>query len=149
MKRESTTVVTERPLRPEEMLDLVADPRHGAQALFVGVVRDLHEGRKVSAVTYDAFPPLAERELAAIAKEAEERWQARIAAGHRIGRLEVGESSVVIAAGSEHRAEAFEACRYVIEQIKLRLPVWKKEHGADGSARWLEGCALRGHPAFK
>jgi molybdopterin synthase catalytic subunit len=129
------------------MLDLVADPRHGAQALFVGVVRDLHEGRRVAAVTYDAFPPLAERELAAIAKEAEGRFQARIAAGHRIGRLEVGESSVVIAAGSEHRAEAFEACRYVIEQIKKRLPVWKKEHGADGSARWLDGCALRGHAA--
>ena len=139
----NTTVVTERPIRPEEMLDLISDPRHGAQALFVGVVRERHEGRKVAAVTYDAFPPLAERELASIAAEAAQRWPVRIAAGHRIGKIVVGESSVVIAAGSEHRAEAFEACRFVIEEIKKRLPVWKKEHDEDGTERWLDGCALR------
>jgi molybdopterin synthase catalytic subunit len=140
--RTNTTVVTERPIRPEEMLDLISSPSHGAQALFVGVVRERHEGRKVAAVTYDAFPPLAERVLEAIAQEAAAKWPVRIAAGHRIGKILVGESSVVIAAGSEHRAEAFEACRFVIEEIKKRLPVWKKEHDEDGSERWLEGCAL-------
>lgn len=142
MTPSNRTIVTERPLRPEEMLDLTAAPAHGAQALFVGVVRDLHEGRAVVAVTYDAFPPLAEKILAEIAAEASARWPARIAAGHRIGRLDVGQASVVIAVGSEHRDAAFEACRFVIEQIKARLPVWKKEHGADGSQRWLKGCAL-------
>lgn len=139
-----TTVVTERPLRPEEMLDLVSAPGHGAQSLFMGVIRDHHEGRAVLAVTYDAFAPLAERVLAEIAEEASKRWKARVAAGHRLGRLEIGDASVVIAAGCAHRAEAFEACRYVIEQIKTRLPVWKKEHYEGGQARWLDGCALQG-----
>jgi molybdopterin synthase catalytic subunit len=142
MKSQNATVVSDRPLRPEELLNMVADPRHGAQALFVGVVRERHEGRAVKAVTYDAFPPLAEKVLADIAGEASKKWPVRIAAFHRIGKLEVGEASVIIAAGSEHRAEAFEACRFVIEQIKKRLPVWKLEHDSDGTKRWLEGCAL-------
>ncbi len=139
-----TTIVTERPLRPEELLALVSAPGHGAQDLFVGAVRDLHEGKRVEAVSYDAFIPLAEKTLAGIAAEAEERFGAKVAAAHRVGRLEVGEASVVIAAGAPHRAEAFEACRYVIEQIKVRLPVWKQEHYADGSKSWLEGCRLHG-----
>lgn len=142
--RENTTVVTERPLRPEEMLDLSTSPSHGAQALFLGTIRDEHEGKAVRAVTYDAFPPLAEKVLAEIAAEASKKWNARIAAAHRMGRLEVGDISVIVAAGCAHRAEAFEACRFVIEQIKARLPVWKKEHYTDGQSRWLEGCAL--HP---
>jgi molybdopterin synthase catalytic subunit len=147
MKPAATAFVTERPLRPEEMHDLASSPEHGALSLFIGVVRERHEGRAVAAMTYDAFAPLAEKELARIAEEACARWSARVAVGHRIGRLEVGESSVVIAAGCAHRAEAFDACRFVIEQIKARLPVWKKEHGVDGSVRWLEGCAL--HPGNK
>ena len=143
MKAVNVCVVTERPLRPEEMLDIVSDPHHGAQALFIGVVRARHEGRVVSSVTYDAFAPLAEKVLGEISAEASKRFSARIAVGHRLGTLDVGETSVIVAAGSEHRGEAFDACRFVIEQIKTRLPVWKKEHGSDGSQRWLDGCALR------
>lgn len=138
------TIITERPLRVEELLELCAASGHGAQALFVGVVRDNHEGRRVEGVTYDCFAPLAEKMLAAIADEAHAKFGAKIAAAHRIGRLAVGEASVVIAAGTPHRAEAFDACRFVIEQIKARLPVWKQEHYVDGSAQWLDGCKL--HP---
>lgn len=138
-----TVVVTERPLRPEEMLDLSSAPDLGGQALFVGVVRDHHEGRAVTAVTYDCFVPLAEKILADIVHEAATKWKARLACGHRTGRLEVGETSVIVAAGCEHRAEAFEACRYVIDELKKRLPVWKKEHYPDAPDRWLDGCRLK------
>src|SRR5438105_2970284 len=85
------------------------------------------DARRVPAVSYDCFAPLAEKELARIAASAERRWPVRVAAAHRVGRLTVGELSVAVAAGSAHRAEAFEACRFVIDEIKHRLPVWKKE----------------------
>ena len=140
------TSISERPVRPEELLDLVSANAHGAQSLFLGVVRDEHEGRRVTAVTYEAFAPLAEKALAEIVAEAESRWPVQVAAAHRLGRLAIGEASVGIAAGSPHRAEAFEACRFVIEEIKRRLPVWKKEHYSDGESRWLSGCALGNRP---
>ena len=136
------TRVTLRPLRPAALAAAVASRRHGACAAFVGVVRAVHAGRRVKAVSYDAFTPLAEKELARIAAEAARRWPAAVAAEHRLGRLRVGEASVAIAAASAHRAEAFEACRYVIEEIKRRLPVWKKEHYVRGKSRWLAGCSL-------
>lgn len=136
------TSVTEAVLRPDELAMLVAASGHGAEAMFVGVVRDHHEGRDVRAVTYDAFRPLAARTLRQICEEAAQKWPASVACSHRIGRLEVGEASVAIAAGSAHRAEAFEACRYVIEEIKKRLPVWKKEHYVGGDSAWTAGCAL-------
>jgi molybdopterin synthase catalytic subunit len=93
-------------------------------------------------MTYDGFEPLAAKVLQEIASEAQARWRVRVAAAHRLGRLEVGEASVAVACGSAHRAEAFEACRYVVEEIKRRLPIWKKEHFADGRSEWLEGHAL-------
>lgn len=134
--------VTDHPIRPEELLYLVAKPGHGATNLFTGAVRDHHEGRVVRAVTYDCFRPLAEKVLAAIAEEAASKFKAHVAVAHRVGRLDVGEISVAIAAGSAHRGEAFAASREVIEQIKVRLPVWKKEHYVDGDGAWLDGCAL-------
>lgn len=135
--------ITERPLRPEELVEAVAtSAADGAVASFLGVVRDHHDGKAVVAVTYDAFKPLAEKVLGAIAAEASGKFRARVAVMHRVGRLERREASVAIACACEHRAEAFDACRYVIEQIKLRLPVFKKEHYADGPAAWLAGCSL-------
>lgn len=136
------TVITKAPLDLAALCRAVSSPKHGAAASFVGVVRSPHAGRIVKAVTYDCFAPLAEKELARIAARAEKRWPARVAVAHRVGRLRVGEASVAIAAGSAHRAEAFESCRYVLEEIKHRLPVWKKEHYAKGDGRWLPGCAL-------
>ena len=138
--------VTDHPIRPEELLDLVARPGHGATNLFTGAVRDHHEGRAVRAVTYDCFRPLAEKVLAELAAEAALKHSALIAVAHRVGRLEVGEISVAIAAGSAHRGAAFEASREVIEAIKVRLPVWKKEHYVDGDGAWLAGCALAAKP---
>ena len=101
------------------------------------------DGRAVEAVTYDAFEPLALKVLGEIAEEAARRFGARVAVEHRVGRLAVGEASLAIAAGAKHRGEAFDACRFALEEIKRRLPVWKQEHYAGGEAAWLEGCALR------
>jgi len=136
-------IVTKSRLDPAALDRAVTSRKHGAVASFVGTVRSPHAGRVVTAVSYDCFAPLAEKELARIKSAAERRWPVTVAVAHRTGRLKVGEASVAIAAGSGHRAEAFEACRFVIEEIKHRLPVWKKEHYAKGEGRWLPGCALR------
>lgn len=136
--------LTDLPIRSADLAACVAEHGCGAQALFVGAVRDKNEGRAVTAVTYDAFRPLALKVLQDIAREARERWGARVAVVHRLGRLEVGDASVAVAAAAPHRAEAFAACRFVIDGIKVRLPVWKKEHYAEGEGRWLEGCSLSG-----
>lgn len=142
-----------------EALDLgplhafASGPGHGALASFVGVVRDCHEGRAVTGVTYDAFEPLAAGELAAIAEEAAARFGARVAVEHRVGALEVGEASLAIVAGAPHRGPALDACRWALEEVKRRVPVWKQEHHAGGPSRWLDGCPLaaRGgeHPGGK
>ncbi|MDD5304729.1 MAG: molybdenum cofactor biosynthesis protein MoaE [Elusimicrobia bacterium] len=137
------TRVTKSRLDPAALCRAVSSPKRGAVASFVGTVRSPHAGRRVAAVTYDCFVPLAGKQLARIAAAAERRWPVRVAVEHRIGRLSVGEASVAIAAGSGHRAEAFDACRFVIEEIKRLVPVWKKEHYAAGDGRWLAGCALR------
>ncbi len=137
------TSITRSRLDPAELGRAVSSPKHGAIASFLGVVRSPHAGRRVAAVSYDCFLPLAEKELARIAAKAEKRWLVRVAVAHRIGRLKVGAASVAIAAGSAHRAQACAACRFVLEEIKLRLPIWKKEHGIKDDARWLTGCALR------
>jgi molybdopterin synthase catalytic subunit len=141
------TKITTRPLDLQALFDEVRDPAHGGQASFVGTVRDNHEGHKVLAVSYEAFEPLAEKILADIAREAGRRHNATVAAAHRLGKLAVGEASVAVAASSMHRAEAFAACREVIEEIKKRLPVWKKEHYEGGESSWLSGCALSATPA--
>ncbi|MBI5247630.1 MAG: molybdenum cofactor biosynthesis protein MoaE [Elusimicrobia bacterium] len=137
------TRITKAPLDLARLCRATASPAHGASASFVGVVRAVHAGRRVKAVSYDCFVPLAEKELARIAAEARRRWPVTVAVEHRVGRLAVGEASVAIAAGSAHRAEAFEACRFVLEEIKHRLPVWKKEHYVRGDGRWLPGCSLK------
>ena len=120
----------------------VSSPRHGAVSTFVGVVRAVHAGRRVKGIDYDCFAPLAEKELGRILKEAEKRWPTKVEARHRIGKLLVGEASVAVAAGAMHRPAAFEACRWAIDEIKRRLPVWKKERYVRGEGRWLPGCAL-------
>jgi molybdopterin synthase catalytic subunit len=136
------TRITAAPLAPDALSRAVLTPKRGALTAFTGVVRSVHAGRRVRAVSYDCFVPLAERTLAAIAREAGRRWPVTVAAAHRTGRLRVGQASVAIAVGSTHRDEGFAACRFVIEEIKTRLPVWKKEHYASGDGRWLAGCAL-------
>lgn len=120
----------------------VSSPKHGAVSTFVGVVRAVHAGRRVKGIDYDCFSPLAEKELARILAAAAKKWPVQVEAAHRIGALKVGEASVAVAAGSMHRPEAFAACRWVIDEIKTRLPVWKKEKYLKGEGRWLPGCTL-------
>ena len=112
----------------------VARDGHGALVTFVGRARDrADDGREVVRLVYEAFEPMAASVLAEIAREAEERWGAVVAVVHRVGEVRIGEAAVVIVAAAAHRAEAYEANRFVIEAIKERLPVWKREQFPDGS----------------
>lgn len=120
---------------------------YGAVAQFVGIVRNHNHDRLVKAVEYDIFAPLAQRVLEEICHEAKKQWgeKSYIYAAHRYGKLTVGEASVAIVAATPHREEAFAACRYVIEQIKLRAPIWKKEHYDSGESEWVKGHSLCQH----
>jgi molybdopterin synthase catalytic subunit len=124
---------------PIELAALQAPARSdGALCVFVGVVRDNHQGRAVSRLEYEAYEEMALGEMRAIEQEARARWPlGDIRIVHRLGGLEIGEASVAVAVVSPHRAEAFEACRYAIDTLKKTVPIWKKEFYADGSA-WIE-----------
>ena len=129
--------VSYAPLDVAKDYAFVANPAAGAIDMFVGTVRNSFNGRGVFRMEYHGYPDMAEKILEEIAGEAVRRWSLRrISIRHRLGLLELGEASVVIAVSSEHRAEAFEACRFVIEEIKRDLPVWKKEFFADGDISW-------------
>lgn len=126
------------PIDPASVIAAVTRSGNGGIAVFVGNVRDNVDGRPVVALDYLAYRPMAEREMAAIVAEAGAlAGGVDVAAVHRVGTLVVGDVAVVIAAGHAHRAAAFEACRYVIEEIKKRVPVWKAEHYADGAEAWV------------
>lgn len=113
----------------------VADDRHGASLLFLGVTRDHHDGRAVLRLEYEAYVPMAEAALEAIADEVRAAWPgAKVAIVHRLGVVPTGEISVVIAVSTAHRDAAYAASRYAIEALKARVPIWKKEIYADGSA---------------
>ncbi len=130
---------------PAEVLARVGSDRDGATVLFLGVVRDHADDRPVSGMRYDAYQEMAGEVLRTIAEEAAERSGTdRVAVVHRFGELAIGEVSVAIAVSSPHRAEAYEASRYVIEELKERLPVWKKEHYVDGVSEWVEGTVPPG-----
>ncbi|MGB1656805.1 MAG: molybdenum cofactor biosynthesis protein MoaE [Longimicrobiales bacterium] len=130
---------------PVDVLSRVGSDEDGAALLFVGVVRNHADGRPVSGMRYDAYAEMARKELASIAHEAAQRLGTdRVAVEHRTGELSIGDVSVAIAVSSPHRAESFDAARYVIEEIKKRLPVWKKEHYDDGSDGWVEGTVPPG-----
>ncbi|HEX9166006.1 MAG TPA: molybdenum cofactor biosynthesis protein MoaE [Gemmatimonadales bacterium] len=132
------------PLVPEALVREVERPEYGAVSTFLGVVRDHHAGRRVTGLEYQAYGPMAEAECHRIVAEAERRWPCRVALRHRVGALAIGEAAVVIAVGSGHRAEAFEACRYVIEELKQRVPIWKRESYADGTEAWVDPTAPGG-----
>ncbi len=131
-------LLTDQPLDLGALVTEVSGPGRGGIASFLGLVRDHHEGRAVVRLEYSAYGPMAEAEAAVIVAEAEQRWPVRVAARHRLGTLEVGQAAVVVAAAGAHRAEAFDACRYVIEELKRRVPIWKKEFFADGTTGWVE-----------
>jgi molybdopterin synthase catalytic subunit len=132
--------VTSQPLDSEALVARVNANGDGAVVTFAGLVRDHNQGRQVQFLEYEAYEPLAIRALQRIVDEAHELWPgARVAVHHRLGRLDIGEASIVIAAASAHRADAFAACRYTIERVKQIVPIWKREH-FDGGDIWLEGA---------
>ena|SRR5437879_10297837 len=121
------------------LVQAISHPEVGGIVTFQGVVRNHARGKRVRYLEYDAYPEMAEQHMAAIAAEVERRWQTdRIALVHRIGRLEIGDCSVVVAVACPHRAEAFDACRYAIDTLKASVPIWKKEVAEDGE-EWVEG----------
>jgi molybdopterin synthase catalytic subunit len=137
------TRITAELLREDELRAFVGTRASGAVVTFAGVVRDHHEGRAVVRIEYAAVIPLAEVKLRDLAQEVlEESGADRLAALHRLGMLEVGEASVLVAASAAHRDTAFRAARRLIDRIKEVLPVWKKEHFADGTAAWAKGFAV-------
>ena len=120
------------------LMESVRKPHCGAVVTFLGTVRDLTGEDITIAPDYEAYPPMAEKKLAEIEADVRSRWPiGAIALVHRLGRLEVGEISVAVAVSCPHRADAFEACRYAIDQLKELVPIWKKENWADCRTEWV------------
>ena len=130
--------VVDRPLSPDAIAAEVDDPGAGGIAIFSGVVRDETGGRAVKFLEYEAHAPMAEAKMREIGQTVRARWAGvkRVAILHRVGRLEIGESSVLIAVSAAHRGDAFAACEYAIDTLKQTVPVWKKEHFEDGEV-WV------------
>ena len=127
------------PIDASALLARVSRPSNGAVLLFLGVVRDVNDGRAVSGIEYSAYEPMAERELGDIAREAAQRFGVTdIAIEHRLADLALEEASVGIAVAHPHRAQAYEASRWIIEEIKRRVPIWKREQYSDGTREWVD-----------
>jgi molybdopterin synthase catalytic subunit len=134
------TAITTDALDIAALVAAVTADNTGAASTFVGLVRDHNQGRRVLYLVYEAYEPLAARTLARILDEARSQWPSvTLAVHHRIGRLEIGEASVAIAAASPHRADSFAACRYAIERVKQIVPIWKHEYFEGGDV-WIEGA---------
>jgi molybdopterin synthase catalytic subunit len=134
-------LVTSDPIDTAALLARVAHPAAGGVALFVGTTRNENDGRRVARLEYEAYDAMAASEMAAIGAEIERRWPVLgVAMAHRVGVVPIGEASVAVAVAAPHREEAFAACRYGIDTLKAQVPIWKKEHYADGS-RWIGACA--------
>ena len=117
----------------------VADPTLSARCTFTGTVRDSSRGKRAMFLDYTAYTPMAERELARIGAEAVGHWPgARVGIAHRTGRLEIGEASVIVSVAADATDSALGCCEWVVDQLKIRVPIWKKEFGPDGS-HWVEG----------
>lgn len=131
--------IVESKIDQEEVIQSVSTPESGAIATFDGRVRNHAREKPVTHLHYEAFPEMALKELEKIRTEAMQRWPLNgMAVVHRVGRMEIGESSVFIAVSSAHRNDAFEACRFAIDTLKTTVPIWKKEHYEDGEV-WIEG----------
>lgn len=129
----SLTAVREASLSLDELVQAVSHDAAGAVATFIGVVRDHADGQQVSLLEYHCYQTMAESELAAIASEIEAEIEGvRLACTHRVGKLRIGDAAVICAASAPHRGEAFRACRELIDRVKARVPIWKREHGPEG-----------------
>lgn len=129
--------VTDKAIDVQELVGFVGEPGAGAIATFIGTTRDHNEGRRVTSLEYEAYPEMAEKELARLGEEAKRRWEIRrMAIVHRVGLVQIGEPSVIIAVSAAHRHDAFEACRFAIEELKKTVPIWKKET-FEGGEIWI------------
>jgi len=138
--------IVERPIDVLQLIAAVEEHRYGAISVFLGTVRDTNDGRDVSGIEYTAYIAMAETEMVSILDEAQTRFGVTaIAVEHRIGSLEPGQLSVAIAAADAHREPAMDCTRYVIEEIKRRVPIWKLERYKDGSHEWVD--PTRTYPA--
>ncbi|HEY3935307.1 MAG TPA: molybdenum cofactor biosynthesis protein MoaE [Gemmatimonadales bacterium] len=122
----------------------ITAPERGAVVTFSGLVRNHHAGREVVGLEYSAYDTMAEHVCAAIVGSAESRWKCRVAVQHRLGRLAVGDVAVAVAVGAGHRDAAFEAARWVIDEIKRHVPIWKREEYTDGTSGWVDPTAPQG-----
>ena len=136
----SSSMLTDAVIDLTALSRAVESSGYGAVVTFSGNVRDNARGRDVLYLEYEAYAPLAEKQLARLIAEAEARWQVKCAVQHRLGRLEIGESSVGIAVAAAHRAEAFDACRWLLDTLKETVPIWKREFFRGGD-HWVEGPA--------
>jgi molybdopterin synthase catalytic subunit len=131
--------LTREVLNRDALVTIVSHPGVGGIVVFEGVVRDNARGKQVRYLEYDVYEEMAEQQIRTIITEAQQRWGIeRVAVAHRFGRLEIGEASVIIVVASPHRAEAFDACRYIIDTLKSTVPIWKKEVATNGE-EWVEG----------
>jgi molybdopterin synthase catalytic subunit len=136
--------LTDEPIDGAALALRVESASRGGIVTFVGHVRDHHAGRAVRRLEYSAYAPMAESECAAIVEEAEARWPVSVALRHRTGTLEIGDVAVAIAVAADHRGEAFDACRWIIDEVKRRVPIWKREYYEDGSEAWVDPTAPGG-----
>jgi molybdopterin synthase catalytic subunit len=131
--------LVDREIDPAALVSAVRDPRFGAVSLFIGTVREVSGGRGVSGIDYSAYVAMAQDEMDQIVAEAADRFGVgAIAVEHRLGSLALGDVSIAIAAAHQHRTPALDATRFIIEQIKTRVPIWKLEHYADGDNEWVD-----------
>ena len=131
--------ITREPLDRNALVAAISDPGMGGIGVFEGGVRDNARGKQIRYLEYDVYPEMAIQQIRAIITEAEKRWGVeRGAVAHRVGRLEIGEASVIVVIATPHRAEAFDACRYIIDTLKTTVPIWKKEVATSGE-EWVEG----------
>jgi len=132
-------LITESPLDPAPLVAYAQAPSDGAVVTFAGVVRNEFEGRATAFLSYEAYAEMAAPVLAQLAEEARARWPVgRVAVHHRVGRLPIGDTAVLVVVAAPHRQAAFEAAAYIMDRIKEVAPIWKKEHWADGAAEWRE-----------
>jgi molybdopterin synthase catalytic subunit len=130
--------LTHAPIDFTALTESVRSSDAGAVVLFLGTVREMTDGRKTVALDYDAYPEMAQRKMEELETQARERWPLeRVGIIHRLGRLELGEVSVAVAVSCPHRQEAFEAARFLIDELKAWAPIWKKENWADGTTEWV------------
>lgn len=135
--------ITDEPIDVAALISETADPRCGALVVFEGLVRDHHDGKTVARMRYTAYKPLAERVLQELEAEVRERFGVPVCRiVHRVGDLEIGESSVAVVVRSPHRGEAYEASQYAIETLKHRVPIWKNDFYPDGSSAYQDGIPL-------